>query len=246
MLTGEEETRYSRQIALDGFGRQGQEKLKKARVAIVGVGGLGTPAATYLAAAGIGTLRIIDNDIVELSNLNRQILHYSKNLGQDKVESAFEKLHDLNSTIKVDPIRATVDQSNAAELISGFDVVVDGTDNLETRLALNEAILRNNTPFVHGAVYGFQGRSTTILPGQTPCIRCLYRGPFPQKKPPVLGVTPGVIGVIQATETLKLLLGLGELLTNKLLLYDGYRMTFATLGIKRNPTCQSCGHPVGQ
>jgi molybdopterin-synthase adenylyltransferase len=245
MLTDEERTRYGRQIQIDGFGEEGQEKLKRARVVIIGAGGLGTPAATYLAAAGVGTLRIVDNDRVDLSNLNRQMLHWGKDVGRVKVDSACEKLRSLNRDIRVEPALKTLDQSSAQNLIAGFDVVVDATDNLETRYALNEAILSSKTPLVHGAVYGFQGRATTIIPGKTPCIRCLYRGPTPQRKPPVLGTTPGMVGIIEATETLKLLLGLGELLTNRLLLYDGYKMTFAILGVRRNPACESCGGLYG-
>ena len=241
MLTDEELGRYERQMKIDGFGVAGQEKLKKAKVVVVGAGGLGTPAATYLAAAGIGTLRIVDNDRVDLSNLNRQILHWTKDVKSNKVDSASRKLRQLNDTIQVEPVMETLTETNALDLISGFDVVVDGTDNLETRLAVNKAIVQKKIPFVHGAVYGFQGRATTIVPYETACIRCLYRGVLPQSKPAVLGVTPGLIGLVEATETVKLILGMGTLLKDRLLVYDGLKMTFATLKIRRNPTCEDCG-----
>ncbi len=241
MLTDEELGRYERQMKIDGFGVAGQEKLKKAKVVVVGAGGLGTPAATYLAAAGIGTLRIVDNDRVDLSNLNRQILHWTKDVKSNKVDSASRKLRQLNDTIQVEPVMETLTETNALDLISGFDVVVDGTDNLETRLAVNKAIVQKKIPFVHGAVYGFQGRATTIVPYETACIRCLYRGVLPQSKPAVLGVTPGLIGLVEATETVKLILGMGTLLKDRLLVYDGLKMTFATLKIRRNSTCEDCG-----
>ena len=240
-MTDEELGRYERQMKIDGFGVAGQEKLKKAKVVVVGAGGLGTPAATYLAAAGIGTLRIVDNDRVDLSNLNRQILHWTKDVKSNKVDSASRKLRQLNDTIQVEPVMETLTETNALDLISGFDVVVDGTDNLETRLAVNKAIVQKKIPFVHGAVYGFQGRATTIVPYETACIRCLYRGVLPQTKPAVLGVTPGLIGLVEATETVKLILGMGTLLKDRLLVYDGLKMTFATLKIRRNPTCEDCG-----
>ena len=240
MLTGEEEQRYSRQMMLSGFGEDGQEKLKKARVVIAGTGGLGTPAATYLAAAGVGTIRLIDRDKVELSNLNRQILHWSKDIGRNKIDSASEKLRQLNDQIDVEPLLETIDEKNVSQLISGFDVVLDGTDNLETRFLLNQAALDSGTAFVHGAVYGFEGRVTTIVPGKTPCLGCLYRGLFPQPKSPVVGVTPGVVGTIEATEVIKYIVGLGGLLMGKLLVYDGLRMRFMTLTIRRDPNCRFC------
>ncbi len=241
MLTEEDMGRYERQMKIEGFGPAGQEKLKKAKVVVVGAGGLGTPAATYLAAAGIGTLRIVDNDKVDLSNLNRQILHWTKDVHRNKVDSASEKLRQLNGTIKVEPVMETMDESNASDLLCGFDVVVDGTDNLDTRFVMNKTIVQKRIPLVHGAVYGFQGRATTIVPYETACIRCLYRGALPQTKPAVMGVTPGLIGLVEATETVKLILGMGNLLKNRLLVYDGLKMSFATLTTRRNPTCEDCG-----
>ncbi len=241
MLSESEKQRYDRQMKIQGFGEAGQERLKEARVVIAGTGGLGTPAATYLAAAGVGTLRLIDNDTVDLSNLNRQILHWGKDVGRPKVQSASEKLTAQNIYTKVEPILETIDEDNVSELVAGFDVVVDGTDTIETRLLINHAILALNVPFVHGAVYGFQGRATTVIPGKTACIGCMYRAAMPQEKPPVLGVTPGVIGLIEAAETLKLLLGLGDTLSNRLLVYDGLKMTFDVLTLRRNPKCVYCG-----
>jgi molybdopterin-synthase adenylyltransferase len=241
VLLEDEKQRYARQIMIEGFGEGGQEKLKKARVVVAGTGGLGTPAATYLAAAGVGNLRIIDCDRVELTNLNRQILHWTKDVGRNKIDSAAEKLRGMNSSIAVEALLETIDAGNVHDLISGCDVVVDGTDNLETRFILNRAILDKGIPFVHGAIYGFEGRVMTIVPGQTPCIRCLYRGPIPHQKTPVVGVTPGVTGIIQATEAIKLILGIGDLLTNRLLVYDGLKMRFATLIVKKNPSCTDCG-----
>jgi molybdopterin/thiamine biosynthesis adenylyltransferase len=240
MLSDEEKQRYDRQMMVRGIGEEGQEKLKKARVVIAGAGGLGTPSALYLAAAGVGTIRIVDSDRVELSNLNRQILHWNKDIGRNKTDSAAEKLRDINNTIQIEAIAETIDEESVARLTAGFDVILDGTDNLETRFLLNSAALANGIPFVHGAVYGFEGRVTTVLPGKTPCLGCIYRGTIPQQKSPVVGVTPGLVGVLQATETIKYIVGVGQLLTNQLLVYNGLRMRFNTLAIKRDPNCKYC------
>jgi len=243
MLSDEERQRYSRQIMLGGFGEEGQEKLKRARVVVAGAGGLGTPAATYLAAAGIGTLRVIDNDRVDLSNLNRQILHWSKDVGRNKTDSAGEKLRELNDRISVEPVLETICDTNVSQLVKGFDVIVDGTDNLETRFMLNRAALEEGIAFVHGAVYGFEGRVTTIVPGKSPCLGCIYRGAIPRQKSPVVGATPGVVGALQASETIKYIVGLGDLLTGKLLVYDGMRMRFTVLAIRKDPNCRYCSGP---
>ncbi len=243
MLTDEERERYDRQILVRGIGEEGQEKLKKARVVIAGIGGLGTPAALYLAAVGIGTIRLIDRDVVQLSNLNRQILHWKKDIGRHKVDSAGEKLRQFNDRIEVETVAETIDAGNAPHLIAGYDIILDGLDNLDARLLLNSAALKSGIPFVHGAVYGFEGRVTTIVPGKTPCLGCIYRGSFPEEKFPVIAVTTGIVGVLEATEVVKYVLGVGQLLTNQLLVYSGLRAGFTSLTIKRNPACIYCGAP---
>jgi molybdopterin/thiamine biosynthesis adenylyltransferase len=246
MLTPDERNRYDRQILIPGFGEAGQEKLMQAKVAIVGCGGLGSPAALYLAAAGVGTIRIIDNDKVELSNLNRQVLHWEKDVGRDKVESAAEKLTHFNKLVKIEPIVATITSENAASLINGFDVVVDALDNMPTRFIINRAAIKSGIPFLHGAIYGFEGRAMTVIPGKSACLSCLYRGVPPQQKFPVLGTAPGVIGCIQATEAIKIITGIGRLLINRLLIYDGLSMKFTELKVSRNVDCEHCGELPGK
>ncbi len=246
MLTPEERTRYDRQIMIRGFGEEGQEKLKKAKVIIAGSGGLGSPAAIYLVAAGVGTVRLIDRDKVELSNLNRQILHWDKDIGHDKTDSAAEKLRQLNPMVRIEVLRETITEANVSQLLTGFDVVVDAMDNLLTRYLLNRAAIESGIPFVHGAVYGLEGRAMTVLPEKTACLRCVYRGLAPQEKLPVLGVTPGIIACIQATEVIKYIVGIGKLLTNRLLIYDGLAMKFRELAVKRDPNCEVCGQPAGK
>lgn len=241
MLTPEEKQRYDRQIIINGFGEVGQKKLKHASVVIAGSGGLGSPAAIYLVAAGIGKLRIIDHDKVELSNLNRQILHWDKDLGREKVESAGEKLSRMNGNVKIEMAGETINESNVVKLTDSFDVIIDAMDNLETRFILNKTAIKQGTPFVHGAVYGLEGRAMTIIPGKTACLGCVYRGLPPREKFPVLGTTPGIIGMIQATEAIKIITGIGELLTNRLLIYDGFKMKFMEIEIKRDPGCIFCG-----
>lgn len=241
MLTSGERERYDRQIMIDEIGQGGQEKLKRSRVVIAGNGGLGSPIAIYLAAAGIGMIRLVDHDHVTLSNLNRQILHWEEDLGRKKVDSAETKLRKLNSTVKVEAISETITEGNVSMLIDGYDVIVDAMDNLPTRYILNRYAIEKNIPFFHGAVTGFEGRAMTILPGKTACLRCLYRGPIPQEKFPVIGVTPAVIGVIQATEVIKYLLGIGKLLTNRLLIYNGLEIRFNEFKVGRNPDCDHCG-----
>jgi molybdopterin/thiamine biosynthesis adenylyltransferase len=242
MLTNDELERYDRQIMIRGLGEEGQEKLKQARVVIAGAGGLGSPVAMYLAVAGVGMIRIIDHDKVELSNLNRQVLHWDKDVGQDKVESAREKLGSLNRNVRIETLKENITEANVSRLVAGCDVIVDALDNLPTRFVLNKAAVENRIPFVHGAVYGLEGRVMTILPGQSACLRCVYRGLVPQQKFPVIGVTPAVIGCIQATEVIKCIAGLGQLLTNRLLVYDGLKMMFTELTVRRDANCEHCGH----
>jgi adenylyltransferase/sulfurtransferase len=242
MLTGEERERYDRQIMIPGFGEEGQEKLKRARVFIAGAGGLGSPVAIYLAAAGVGTLRIVDHDKIELSNLNRQILHRDADIGRSKADSAAARLTEVNPYIKVEAIAATITQANISRLVAGFDLIVDAMDNLPTRYLLNRTALEKGIPFFHGAVYGFEGRAMTVIPGRTACLNCVYHGAVtPRGRFPVIGVTPAVIGCIQATEVIKYIVGLGELLTNRLLVYDALGMTFTEFRVARDPDCEHCG-----
>jgi molybdopterin/thiamine biosynthesis adenylyltransferase len=247
MLTPEELQRYDRQIMIYGFGEAGQEKLQKARVFLAGAGGLGSPIAIYLAAAGIGTLRIADYDKVDLSNLNRQVLHGEEDIGKRKGDSAAEKLRKFNTRVKVETIAETITESNILQLVGDADVIVDAMDNLPTRYLLNRTAVEKGIPLFHGAVYGFEGRAMTVLPGKTACLNCLYHGvTVPKEKFPVIGVTPAVIGCIQATEVIKYITGLGELLTDRLLNFDGLRMKFNEFKINRDPDCEVCGNKAKQ
>lgn len=224
-----------------GFGKEGQEKLKKAKVFLAGAGGLGSPAAYYLAAAGVGTIVIADHDTVDLSNLNRQILHWEENIGKKKVDSAAAKLGKLNTAIKIETVAETIDTSNVSELVGDADVIVDAMDNLPTRYLLNRTAQQKGIPFIHGAVHGFEGRAMTVLPGKSACLNCLYHGAeVPEAKFPVIGVTPGVIGCIQAAEAIKYIVGLGDLLTDRLLNFDGLSMKFSEFKINRDPDCPHC------
>jgi len=241
MLSDRDLTRYNRQVNIQEFGRKGQESLKKAHVVIAGAGGLGSSVSIYLTAAGIGHISIIDHDTVELSNLNRQILHWERDIGKNKVESAVEKLTHINSNIEINGIEEKISEENVLELLKGADAVVDCMDNFHTRFILNDAILKLDIPFFHGACYGFEGRATTIIPKKTPCLRCIIPKSPPEKKVPVIGTTPGTIGTIQATEVIKFFAGIKPLLTNKLLIYDSRHLTYDLIKIERNPKCPSCG-----
>jgi molybdopterin/thiamine biosynthesis adenylyltransferase len=242
MLTQDELIRYDRQIMMPEFGREGQEKLKKAKIFIAGAGGLGSPISIYLAVAGVGALRIADHDNIELSNLNRQILHWNEDVGKDKVDSAKQKLSEINRSIDIETINRSITDDNVLELTEGCDAIVDAMDNFYTRYTLNRAAIKRRVPLFHGAVNGLEGRAMTIIPGETACIRCMYHGPIETVKFPVLGVTPGLIGIIQVTEVIKYIVGMGELLKNRLLIYDGMDLTFKEFKIKRNPECEDCGH----
>ena len=246
MLTPGERERYDRQIMIGEIGQEGQEKLKRSRVVITGTGGLGSPIAIYLTTAGIGMIRVIDHDQVALSNLNRQILHWEEDIGRKKVDSARTKLRNLNSAVEIEAIAETITEGNVSQLVDGCDVIVDAMDNLPTRYILNRCAIEKNIPFFHGAVNGFEGRVMTIIPGETACLRCMYRGPVPQEKFPVIGVAPAVIGSIQATEVIKYLVGIGKLLTNRLLIYDGLRATFSEFTVNKNPNCDHCGSLAGK
>ncbi|MCX8119036.1 MAG: HesA/MoeB/ThiF family protein [Desulfobacterota bacterium] len=240
-LTADDLERYDRQLMIEGIGPEGQVKLMRSRIAIAGVGGLGSPVALYLTAAGIGTIRLIDHDQVTLSNLNRQVLHWEEDLGEKKVLSAARKLKRLNSKVQVETIAETITEANVARLFEGCDGIVDALDNLPTRYLLNRFAIEKDIPFFHGAILGFEGRVMTVLPKKTACLRCMYRGDVPAEKFPVVGVTPAVIGCIQATEVLKYLLGIGQLLTNRLLLYDGLEAQFTEFTLSKNPECDHCG-----
>jgi len=243
MLTTNERERYDRQIIIQGFDQEGQEKLKRAKVVIAGGGGLGSPSSIYLAAAGVGKIRIVDHGSVELSNLNRQVLYWDEDIGKKKVASAIDKLKRLNPEIEIEAIDETITEANVSRLVAGFDLVVDAMDNLPTRYLLNKAAVDRNIPFFHGAVYGFEGRAMTIIPGKTACLECVYHGAtIPQGKFPVIGVAPAIIGCIQATEVIKYIVGIGELLTDRLLIYDGLNLKFTELKVKKDPNCKHCGH----
>lgn len=240
-LSAEELERYDRQIYIQDIGPAGQEKLKKAKIFICGAGGLGSPAAIYLAAAGIGAITLFDYDEVVRSNLNRQVLHQEADIGRRKVDSAKEKLSKLNPHVVVTTGCDAVTAENANRLVSGHDVIIDALDNPETRYILNKAALDLGVAFIHGAVNGFEGRVMTVIPGST-CLRCLYRGPVASApKFPVIGVTPAVIGALQATEAIKYLLGIGELLTDRLLTYDGLKLKWREFKVRKNPRCDHCG-----
>ncbi len=238
MLSKQELQRYKRQITIPDWGEEGQEKLKAAKVVVVGAGGLGSAVLTYLAVAGIGTIRIIDNDEVELSNLNRQVLHTNRDIGKAKVDSAKGRLHELNPDIKIETVTDAITEENVLDLVEDRPIV-DALDNLEGRLLLNRASLQQKLPLFHGAVYGFEGRATTIIPGQTPCLHCLYQGSLPGIVP-VVGTTPGIIACIQATEVIKYILTVGELLLGRVLIYDGLTMKFSEIKFKKHPNCESC------
>jgi molybdopterin/thiamine biosynthesis adenylyltransferase/rhodanese-related sulfurtransferase len=251
-ITAEQRRRYSRHLLLPEIGEAGQAKLLQSRVLIVGAGGLGSPVAYYLAAAGVGTLGIIDADVVDASNLQRQILHNAARLGRPKVESARETLLGLNPDVTVNAINDRLTKENVLALISQYDAIVDGTDNFPTRYLLNDASIIANKPVVHGSVFRFEGQVTIFKPFEGPCYRCLFPEPPPIELAPncaeagVLGVLPGTIGLLQATETIKLLLGIGESLVGRLLAYDALTETFDELRLSRDPRCPACGenaHP---
>lgn len=242
--------RYSRHIILPEVGGKGQKKLLTSSVLLVGAGGLGSPAALYLAAAGVGKLGIVDFDNVDLSNLQRQILHHGHDVGRPKVESAVEAIRDVNPDVRIVPHTVRLSSENILDLIAGYDVVVDGTDNFPTRYLINDACVLSGKPNVHGSIFRFDGQASVFLPGKG-CYRCLYPEPPPPGMVPscqeagVLGVLPGLVGVIQAIETIKLLLGVGDSLAGRLLLIDTLSMDFREVRLRRSPNCPICGdHPT--
>ncbi len=247
-LTDAQIERYSRHILLPEVGQKGQEKLLKSRILLLGAGGLGSPAALYLAAAGVGTLGIIDGDLVDASNLQRQVLHGLDRVGVSKVESAKRTIANLNPDVKVIGFEERLDSSNVDRVFDhGWDVIVDGLDNFPTRYLVNDASVFKNIPVVHGSIFRFDGQVTTFWPKKGPCYRCLYPEPPPAHLAPscaeagVLGLLPGIIGTVQATEAVKIVLGAGEPLVGRLLTYDSLKMQFRTLKLRRDPGCPVCG-----
>src|ERR687887_863730 len=246
MFTEEQVRRYSRHMLLPNVGPMGQRKLLNGRVLLLGAGGLGSPAALYLAAAGVGTIGIVDYDAVDLSNLHRQIIHGHANIGRAKVDSVRDRLADVNPDVEVRTFNEPISSENAFEIIKDFDIVVNGSDNFPTRYLVNDACYLLKKPLVDGTLFRFEGRANVFLPGQG-CYRCLFPAPPPPGAVPscaeagVLGAMCGVIGTIQAVETIKLLLGLGEPLVNRLLLFDSLGMEFREVRIPRDPSCPLCG-----
>jgi molybdopterin/thiamine biosynthesis adenylyltransferase/rhodanese-related sulfurtransferase len=246
-LGEDERRRYARQLRIPEIGVAGQRRLDTARVLIVGAGGLGSPVALYLAAAGVGTLGIVDDDVVDVSNLQRQVLHATGRIGMSKVESAERALRDLNPDVRVVGHRERLDSATVDRLLVGYEVVVDASDNFDTRYALNDAAVRAGTPVVHGSVYRWDGQVTTFMPFRGPCYRCMYPEPPPEAIAPacdvagVVGVLPGLVGMLQAAETLKLLLGIGEPLVGRLLMVDALGTTFDEVRVPRDPGCPACG-----
>jgi adenylyltransferase/sulfurtransferase len=246
-LTREELVRYSRHVLLPQVGENGQLALKKSRVLLVGAGGLGSPVALYLAAAGVGTLGLVDFDAVDLSNLQRQILHGSAGIGSSKIASARDRLRDINPNVKLEPYETRFASGNALEIAKGYDLIVDGTDNFATRYLVNDTSVLLGIPNVYGSVHRFEGQVSVFGAASGPCYRCLFREPPPPHLVPscaeagVLGVVPGLVGTIQATEAIKMLLGLGETLVGRLLTIDTMTMAFRTIEIRRDPECPACG-----
>lgn len=251
-LTNEEIRRYSRHLIMPEVGMAGQRRLKEGSVLLIGTGGLGSPLALYLAAAGVGHIGLVDFDVVDESNLQRQIVHGTATVGMPKIESARRRLHDLNPLIEISTYETQISSANALDLMRPFDVIVDGTDNFPTRYLTNDASVLLGKPNVYGSIFRFEGQATVFSPKDGgPCYRCLYPEPPPPGLVPscaeggVLGVLPGVIGTIQATEAIKLLTGIGEPLIGRLMLYDALSMRFRELKLRRNPACPVCGdHPT--
>src|SRR4051794_31768110 len=245
-LTAEQRERYSRHLLIPEIGLEGQMKLLDSKVLLLGAGGLGSPAALYLAAAGVGTLGIVDNDVVDLSNLQRQVAHSNDRIGVPKVDSAEQSIHEINPDVKVEKYPVRLGADNIMEIIDGYDVVVDGLDNFPTRYLLNDASVRLGIPVVSASILGFEGQLAVFAPGDGPCYRCLYPTPPPAELAPscgaagVLGVLPGVMGLLQSVEVIKLVTGSGEPLIGRLLLYEALGAHFTELKVRRDPDCPVC------
>ena len=231
--------RYDRQIML--FGEASQSRLKNAAVTVSGVGGLGCPTSLYLAAAGVGKIRLVDCDDVELSNLNRQVLHWDGDIGARKVESAYRKLKEVNPSITLEVVDEEITEDNVLRLVEDVDVIVDCLDNFDTRYVINRAAWKTGIPLVHGAIYGMEARVSTFVPGETCCFRCLYPHAPPKEKFPVIGAAPGLAAMIQVMEVVKLLSGTGELLKNRLLMFDGEISRCTEVTLRPDPDCPDCG-----
>lgn len=249
-FSDEQIERYSRHILLQDIGVEGQEKISRGKVLVIGAGGLGAPILLYLAAAGVGTLGIIDGDVVDLSNLQRQVIHFTPDVGKPKVQSAEEKIRQINPDVKVITHREFFTEDNAFDIIKDYDFVVDGTDSFPVKFLINDACVLAGKPFSHGGILRFDGQTMTYLPG-TACYRCVFHGPPPPNAVPtcsqagVLGAIAGMLGTIQAAEVLKFLTGTGELLTNRLLTFNAKSMNFRTIQVKHNDRCPVCGsHPT--
>ena len=246
VLSAEQKERYRRHLSIPEVGEEGQAKLLKAKVLLMGAGGLGSPAALYLAAAGVGTMGIVDMDVVDLSNLQRQVIHTQDRKGMPKTASAAEAIKQLNPDVKVIQFQERLDSSNIDRVLSGFDMVLDGGDNFPTRYLLNDACVKHKKPNIHGSIYRFEGQVTTFIPFDGPCYRCLYPQPPPADMAPscaeagVLGVLPGIVGLFQANEAIKLILGLGTPLKGRLMTMDALETTFRTLKLRRDPQCPVC------
>jgi adenylyltransferase/sulfurtransferase len=246
-LSNDEIQRYARHLILPDVGVEGQQRLKAARVLIVGAGGLGSPVALYLAAAGVGTLGLVDFDAVDVSNLQRQILHGTKDVGRSKLDSARARLGDVNPYVRVETHAARLTSANALDIIGHYDIVVDGTDNFATRYLTNDACVLLGKPNVYGSIFRFEGQASVFGLDDGPCYRCLFPEPPPPGSVPscaeggVLGVLPGIVGTIQATEAIKLILGIGETLAGRLLLIDALSMQFRAMTLRKDPACPACG-----
>src|ERR1700741_2745352 len=246
-LSNDEILRYSRHLIMPEVGMEGQLKLKAARVLCIGAGGLGSPLALYLAAAGVGTLGLVDFDVVDFTNLQRQIIHSTADVGRKKLDSAAEKLKAINPFINLKTFETRLSSQNALELFREFDIVADGTDNFPTRYLVNDACVLTGKPNVYGSIFRFEGQASVFWAERGPCYRCLYPEPPPPGLVPscaeggVLGVLPGIIGAIQANETIKIILGAPDIMVNRLLLFDAWRMRFRELKLRNNPDCPVCG-----
>lgn len=246
-LDRDELYRYARHIALPDIGLEGQQRLKSGRVLCVGAGGLGSPLALYLAAAGVGTIGMVDDDVVDESNLQRQLLHGTRDVGRSKLDSAIERLFDVNPNVKIEPHYTRLSSSNALEIFGGYDVVVDGTDNFPTRYLVNDACVLLGIPNVYGSVFRWEGQVSVFASKSGPCYRCLFREPPPPGLVPncaeggVLGALPGIIGTMQAMEAIKLILGAGKSLVGRLMIFDALEMSWREVALRRNPTCPVCG-----